>query len=125
MSLRSCGLLDDEIELQRLVERHGGMRAAAGRLRVAAHGVEAIADHADREAVPGMRHRRHDLPAVDRRVVGLDRAERGEQAPVALRAVGIRSRTIQVSAAGSYISTRSTLLLPPEMNAAPMRPPMA
>src|SRR5258706_13428765 len=44
---------------------------------------------------------------------------------IALRAEGILARALpQVSAAGSYSSTTSTLLLPALMNAAPTRPPI-
>src|SRR6188472_4800265 len=42
--------LQDQIDLQDLVEGHGGViDAAARRLAIAAHGIEAIADGADRQ----------------------------------------------------------------------------
>src|SRR5437870_2384163 len=50
--IESHASFDHEIELQGLVDGDGGMlEAVACRLRVAAHRVEAVADHAGREAV--------------------------------------------------------------------------
>src|SRR5262249_58188184 len=74
--------LHHQIELQRLIERHVRVGAAGGRLRVAAHRVEAVADDAAGEAVARVGHGRQDRPPVHRRVVGLDRAERAEHATV-------------------------------------------
>ena len=135
--------LEDEIDLQDLVEGHGGMLdAVGGRLAIAAHGVEAIADGADRKSMARVRHRRQHLPAIEDGVIGFRRLECGEEALVLAFAAGhqdlvgldagadraarrrhARARHPQVGG-GSYISTRSTLLLVPEMKAEPTRPPM-
>jgi hypothetical protein len=51
--------LQDHVDLQDLVEGNGGvLDAVAGRLAVAAHGIEAIVDRADRKPMARMRHGR-------------------------------------------------------------------
>ena len=116
--------------------------AAARRLRIAAYRIEAVADDPCSESVPLARHRWEHFPSIERGIISLHRLEGGEQALIlpftagdydaigvdssgkrAAR-VGMRARGIQRSFAGSYISTRSTLLLVPEMNAEPTRPPI-
>src|SRR5256885_9087826 len=53
------------------------VHARAGRLHIPAHHVKALADHGASEAVARDRHRPQGLPGVRRRIVGLERAERG------------------------------------------------
>src|SRR5262245_9250745 len=81
--------LQNEVDLQNLVKGDGPVvDAAAGRLAVAAHRIEANADRADREPMARMRHGRQHLPAVERRVIGLHGIERGEEALVLAFAAG-------------------------------------
>src|SRR5262249_57670114 len=72
--------LQNQVELQDLVKGDGGVvDPVAGRLAVAAHRIETIADRADREPVARMRRGRQHLPAVGAGGIGFPRPEgRGE-----------------------------------------------
>src|SRR5437879_5614324 len=81
--------LEHEVERETIVEGDGRMLdAARRRLGVAAHRIEPVADHSGGESVARMRHRGQHLPAIERGVVGFDRAVGGEQLAVLVFAAG-------------------------------------
>src|SRR5262245_43689364 len=87
--LSSGSLFDHEIELQRLVRiDRGVLDTVTCGLGVAAHRIEAVAEDAGSESVALTRHRGQHQPAVDGRIVGLDRLERREEALVLAFAAG-------------------------------------
>src|SRR5437762_3088457 len=66
--------LEHEVEREAIIEGDGRMLdAACRRLGVAAHRIEAVADHSGGETMARMRHRGQHLPAVERGIVGFDR----------------------------------------------------
>ena len=62
-------------EFERIVVRGMHVHTRSRRLHVAAHHVQAVADHGARQPVPRHRHRGQHRPRIARRVVGLQRAK--------------------------------------------------